>query len=114
VNGPCAGGADPNYDTGVSALALLSFLGAGYSQLSKDELVDIAVPQQKLRFGETVKRGLQWLIAHQDPEGCVGERGPKHLYNHAVAALALSEAYGMTASQPLLEPAQKAIDFLVA
>ena len=38
----------------------------------------------------------------------------KYMYNHTVAALALSEAYGMTASSPLKEPAQKAIDFVVA
>ena len=38
----------------------------------------------------------------------------KYMYNHTVAALCLSEAYGMTASQPLKEPAQKAIDFTVA
>jgi hypothetical protein len=36
------------------------------------------------------------------------------MYNHTTAALCLSEAYGMTASQPLKEPAQKAIDFVVA
>src|SRR5215831_10739106 len=54
------------------------------------------------------------LLALQDPEGCIGERGMKYMYNHTVAALALSEAYGMTASQPLKEPAQKAIDFVVA
>ena len=61
-----------------------------------------------------MKKGLQWLLTHQDPEGCIGERGMKYMYNHTIAALALSEAYGMTASQPLKEPAQKAIDFLVA
>ena len=76
--------------------------------------MDPSTPDRKLRFGETVKRGVQWLMAHQDPEGCVGERGTKYMYNHAVAALALSEAYGMTASVAIREPAQKAIDFLVA
>ena len=36
------------------------------------------------------------------------------MYNHAIAALALSEAYGMTNAGALAGPAQKAIDFLVA
>jgi hypothetical protein len=67
-----------------------------------------------LRFGDVVKKGLQWLLAHQDPEGCVGPRGEKYMYNHTTAAFCLSEAYGMTASAPLKEPAQKAIDFVVA
>jgi hypothetical protein len=67
-----------------------------------------------VKFGEVVKKALQWLLVRQDPEGCVGPRGKLDLYNHTIAALALSEAYGMTAAQPLKEPAQKAIDFLVA
>jgi hypothetical protein len=112
--GSCGGAGDSSYDTGVTSLALLAFLGGGYTPLSKNEFPDPVDPQRTLRFGDTVKRGLQWLRMHQDPEGCVGERGTKYMYNHAVAALCLSEAYGMTASQPLHEPAQKAIDFLVA
>jgi hypothetical protein len=114
VNGKCSGEGEHDFDTGVTSLSLLAFLGAGYTQLSKDELVDPAVPGQTLHMSEVVKRALQCLVAHQDPEGCVGERGQKYLYNHAVAALALSEAFGMTASEPLREPAQKAINFLVA
>jgi hypothetical protein len=114
TGGKCGGIGEKDYDTGVTALSLLAFLGAGFSQLSKDEFQDPVDPSRKLRFGEVVKKGLQWLLAHQDPEGCVGERGMKYMYNHTVAALCLSEAYGMTASSPLKEPAQKAIDFIVA
>jgi hypothetical protein len=114
VGGKCGSIGEKDYDAGVTGLAILAFLGAGYSQLSRDQTPDPMVPGRMLSFGEVVKKGLQWLLAHQDPEGCVGERGMKYMYNHAVAALALSEAYGMTASQPLKEPAQKAIDFLVA
>ncbi|HZE98458.1 MAG TPA: prenyltransferase/squalene oxidase repeat-containing protein [Planctomycetota bacterium] len=118
-NGQCAGGkcggdGDASYDTGVTGLSILAFLGAGFSPVSRDVFPDPMDAQRVLRFGETVKRGLQWMIAHQDPEGCVGERGTKYMYNHAVAALALSEAYGMTASNAVREPAQKAIDFLIA
>src|SRR6185436_7720800 len=114
VGGACGGPGERDYDTGVTATSLLAFLGAGYSQLSKDEYPDPANPGRVLKFGEVVKKGLQWLLSHQDPEGCIGERGQKYIYNHTVAALALSEAYGMTTSQPLKEPAQKAIDFVVA
>ncbi|HEV3028744.1 MAG TPA: prenyltransferase/squalene oxidase repeat-containing protein, partial [Planctomycetota bacterium] len=112
--GRCGGEGDAGYDTGVTGLSLLAFLGAGFSPLSKDEFQDPCDPQRMLRFGEVVKGGLRWLIAHQDPEGCVGGRGLKYMYNHAVAALALSEAFGMTASNAVRDNAQKAIDFLIA
>lgn len=110
----CLGRSGADRDVANTALSLLSFLGAGYSQLSKDQYADPLVPGRVVKFGEVVKKGLQWLLTQQDPEGCVGPRGALDLYNHAIAALALSEAYGMTASPPLKEPAQKAIDFLVA
>lgn len=114
ADGLCTGFGERDYDTGLTAVSLLAFLGAGYSQLSKDEYPDPANPARVLKFGEAVKKGLQWLLARQDREGCVGERGMKYMYNHAAAALCLSEAYGQTASQPLKLPAQRAIDFLVS
>jgi hypothetical protein len=114
LSGRCAGIGERDYDTGVTGLAILAFLGAGYSQLSQDVQIDPAFPDRPLHFGQVVKKGLQYLLARQDPEGCIGERGMKYMYNHCVAALALSEAYGLTVSAPLKEPAQKAIDFLVA
>jgi hypothetical protein len=114
VGEKCGGVGESDFDPGLTALSLLAFLGAGYSQLSRDEFPDPVSPGKVLRFGEVVKKGVQWLIAHQDPEGCIGERGMKYLYNHMLAALCLSEAYGMTVSEPLKDPAQKAIDFLVA
>jgi hypothetical protein len=112
----CAGKGESDYNVGVTGLSVLAFLGAGYTPVSKDgkEMIDPAFPDRQLHFGDTVKRGLQYLISMQDPEGCVGERGQKYLYNHAIAALALSEGYGMTGSNPIFEPARKAIEFLVA
>jgi hypothetical protein len=112
--GPCLGKGESDFDEGATSLALLAFLGAGYTQLSKDELWDPVEPGRRLHFGSVVKKGLQALLARQDPEGCIGPRGPKFMYNHAIATLALCEAYGMTAASPLQEPAQKAVDFLVA
>ncbi len=109
----CTGTGQREFDPGVTGLSLLAFLGAGYTQLSKPEQ-DPVIPGEVLDFGPVVRKGLQWLMAHQDPEGCLGERGPKHMYNHAIAALALCEDYGMTGAQVVKDPAQRSIDFLVA
>ena len=109
AGGPCApapGHAD--FDAGVTGLSLLAFLGAGYSHLSKDTYDGIC-------FGDVVRKGLQQLLSQQDPEGCVGSRSAqKYTYSHAIAAAALAEAYGLTGSNLFKEPAQKAVDFLVA
>src|SRR5579859_5541000 len=42
VGGRCGGPGERDYDTGLTAISLLAFLGAGYSQLSKDEYPDPA------------------------------------------------------------------------
>src|SRR6185503_7389315 len=73
----CPGNGDAAFDTGVTSLSLLAYLGAGYSQLSRDEIGGIPV-------ADVVRESIQWLLAHQDPEGCVGERGQKYMYNHAI------------------------------
>jgi Ca-activated chloride channel family protein len=95
-------------DGGNTGLALLAFLGAGYSHLSKDMYDGIC-------FGDVVRKALQWMMSRQDPEGCIGSRTlPKYMYHHAISALALSEAYGLTGSNLFRDQAQKAIDFLIA
>jgi len=114
VGGKCKGAGDPDYDTGVTGLALLAFLGAGYSHLSKDEYPDPVTPGRILKFGDVVKNGLKWLLSKQDAEGCVGGRGTKYMYNHAIATFALSEAYGMSATALFKGPAQQAADFIIA
>ena len=96
------------FTPGVTGLSLLAFLGAGYSHLSKDTYDGIC-------FGDTVRKGLQWMMSHQDREGCIGFRNAeKYIYSHAICALALSEAYGLTGSNLFKDQAQKAIDFLIA
>jgi hypothetical protein len=91
-------------DVEITAMALVAFLGAGFSHLSKDVYDD-------LHFGTAVKEGLQWLLARQ---GADGSFEGATLAGQAWAALALAEAYGMTASNPLKEPAQRAIDYIVS
>jgi len=89
------------YDAGVTGLALCAFLGAGYTHRGDSE------------FAKVVRKGLAYLKNVQDPEGCFGPRSTQHyIYNHACAALAMVEAYGMTESAVFKNSAQKALDFI--
>lgn len=91
--------------TGVTSLVLLSLLGAGYSHLSRDEFDGI-------QLGPQVKRALVWLMSQQSEDGTFRSGYDDH-FDQALAALALAEAYGMTASQSLKEPAARSLDALI-
>lgn len=92
-------------DAGRTGLVLLSFEGAGYTHLSKEKWGTESV-------GETVKQALRWLIEHQDADGWIGAKDD--VLGHARAALALAEAYGLTNSALLKDPAQKGLDALAS
>jgi hypothetical protein len=97
----CTGIGSAANDVGLTGLALLAFLGAGETHVEG-------------RFKTTVKNGLQWLMSVQDSEGLFGERiGQGFMYNHACAALAMAEAYGMTQAKPFRDPAQKGVAFVL-
>jgi hypothetical protein len=88
-------------DTALSALALLGFLGAGYTH--KDG-----------KYATTVENGLDFLRAQQKPDGDL--RGPSRavgMYCHAMATLALCEAYALSLDDRLRDPAERAVAFLV-
>ena len=109
----CSGVGYSDYDTGVTGLALLAFLGAGYTHLSPEgQTADPRTPGKMIKFRDVVKKAIRWLVSNQDSDGCVGPKVTKMMYNQAIVSLALAEAYGMTESQILREPAQKAIDYL--
>jgi len=91
--------------TGVTSLVLLSLFGAGYSHLSRDEYDGIAV-------GPQVRQGLTWLLAQQREDGAF-RSGQDDSFEHALAALALSEAFGLSVSPFLKEPAARSLDALV-
>jgi hypothetical protein len=94
-------------DTAATALAVLAFQGAGYSH-------------REHRYQDVVRGGLMYLIQNQAKNGDLfvktddRSNSSAWLYSHALATLALCEAYGMTGDPELREPAQKAIDFIVA
>jgi hypothetical protein len=80
-------------DTGLTGLAILSFLGAGHTHEEGDYTREVAL-------------ALRWLIAMQRSDGYLGGRATYYdqMYCHAIAAYALAEAYGMQ-SDPSKYPA---------
>ena len=90
-----------HYDVGVTGLALCAYLGAGYTNRGNHP------------YNRVVAMGLRYLKNVQDPEGCFGTRSTQqYIYNHAIAALAMVEAYGMTGSPIFKGAAQRALDFI--
>ncbi|MCU0726090.1 MAG: VWA domain-containing protein [Planctomycetes bacterium] len=88
-------------DTGATGVALLAFLGA-------------AETHKHGRYKKTVREGLRYLKTIQDPEGCFGPRDEARFpEGHAMAALAMCEAYALTASPLFKESAQRGVDFIL-
>jgi hypothetical protein len=90
--------------TAATGLALLPLLGAGH------------IHTVKSRYQEHVRKGLTWLVANQKSTGELFTDGGRntYLYSHAIAAMALCEAFGISSDSELREPAQRAINFIVA
>lgn len=91
--------------TGLTSLALLAFMGAGYSHLSKDV-------HEGRCFGDTVRSALRSLLDDQREDGTF--RSARSGVDQALAALAFSEAYGLTGSNLFKAQAQNAIQALGA
>jgi hypothetical protein len=103
----------PVADVGLTSISLLAFLGQGLHLQSKIEIVDTAMGQ-KHKSGDIVKKGIRWLIDHQQEDGSFTPAdGQMLLYNEALATMALSECYGLSRNRELKAPAQKAVDFIV-
>jgi biopolymer transport protein ExbD len=90
-----------DYDVAGTAFGLLPLLGAGETHKGS---------AAKQNYAKNVERGLKWLVTHQRVDGSLAADG----YQHALATIAVCEAYGMTADPALRHPAQKAIDACVA
>ncbi|HMP77987.1 MAG TPA: hypothetical protein PKD54_00915 [Pirellulaceae bacterium] len=92
-------------DMAATGLAVLAFQGAGYTH-------------RDFKYAETLARAIDWLIKHQGADGRLFvENGPmkddpRLMYSHAIATLALTEAYGMTQDPQLREPIDRALQFI--
>jgi hypothetical protein len=86
--------------TGATGLALLPFLGAGYTH-------------QQGKYKEVVDRGLYYLTGRMIETAHGGDLQEGTMYSQGIAAIALCEAYAMTGDKQLQPYAQKAIDFIV-
>jgi hypothetical protein len=84
-------------DVGVTGLALLAFLGDGHTE-------------HLGRYRSNVAAAVAWLVSKQEKDGCIGRGFEGGVgYHHAIAGLALAEAYGMARVPRTKVAAQKAV-----
>jgi hypothetical protein len=101
--GLCRNPGSEQSTTAATAMALLPYLGAGYTH-------------QEGEYQEVVRRGLYYLQsrAKKAPRGTDWREGEQAaLYSQGLVAIAFCEAYAMTKDMELKQPAQQAIDFIV-
>ena len=86
-----------NVDNSATGFALLCFLGGGHTHKAG-------------KFRQQVASGLSHLLKVQANDGafCIDN------YIHAIATMAIAEAYGMTRGSQLKEPVEKAVALILA
>jgi len=84
-------------DIACTGYALLCYLGAGYDH------------RMGSRYRLTVKKAIDWLLSVQKPDGLWGVRN----YEHAIATMAMAEAYAMSGDGALKSPSQRGVDIVL-
>jgi hypothetical protein len=110
-HGQCSGVGCPEHtygrlvdsDTAATGLALLPLLAAGH------------IHTKKSKYQSNVRQGLAWLLEHQQSTGelYLGGPGIARMYSHAIASMAICEAYGLSQDPGLRPAAQQAIGFII-
>ncbi|HED66412.1 MAG TPA: hypothetical protein ENJ09_12770 [Planctomycetes bacterium] len=100
-SGVCGGPGNPTHSVGVTGLALLAFLGDGNTT-------------SKGPYKAVVSKGVAWLRSQQDLDtGLIGEdTSHEFIYDHAIATLAVCEAYYFSKSPIYKGVAQRAINYI--
>lgn len=93
-------------DAGLTALSILAFLGAGYTQ-------------EEGQYSDNINRAIQWMINQQRPNGFLGGEATHYarMYSHAMATYSLAEAYGLQndpkSNPKLREAIARAVSYIV-
>ena len=92
----------------ATALALLPLLAAGQTHKGTGD---------DNKYKANVQAGLRYILASQLPNGKfknTSKDDQYYMYSHAIAAVTLCEALGMTGDRDLVRPAQVAVNYIVA
>jgi Prenyltransferase and squalene oxidase repeat len=84
----------------ITSLAVMAFLAAGY------------VPGEG-PYGDTVEKGVRWVLRAQQPNGLIASDGSHEMYHHGISTLMLAEVAGMT-DGPLAEEVRRKLEKAVA
>jgi hypothetical protein len=100
VLGQDRGGAGADADSGISALAILAFLGAGHSHQQGDYQANVA-------------KGLEFLMRCQSADGRLSGETSLYaqMYCHSMASFALAEALAVTGDQRLVPAVERAVGY---
>lgn len=100
-DGKCSHAGTNGCSTAATGLAVLAFLGAGYTSEEG--------PYQK-----TVRDGIYYLISRSRINQFGADLREGTMYGQGIATLALCEAYAMTGDEAIKPIAQKGLDFIVS
>lgn len=92
---PCPEKGYITYHTGITALVLLCYSGAGYTH-------------QEGPYRREIEKAIQFLLSQQNTAGRFAEQ---NMYNHTLALLALAEIYALTKDPKLKNPLQLGVLF---
>jgi hypothetical protein len=98
----CTGTGDVSADAGATAMGLLPFLAAGKTHKTPGD------------YQEAIRRGIAWLVSHQQPDGNLAKGAEQMMYSHGLATIALCEAYGLTGDRQVGRAAQLAVNFILS
>ena len=101
----CDGAGNPLHDVGLTGLATLAFLGAGFTDRGN---------AQENPFARNVRPALRYLMSTQEKDGCFGPRVTHaFMYNHVLATLAMCDAFAMTRDPRYRKPAEDGVAFIL-